>query len=302
MNRKEINYEPSLYDDLYYELTGSYLPKEGAAYEKLSTAIIGILQKKGVSHDMRIRGKSGSIYQIDGLVEEIIMVEAKDYAKRNGKVPRSDLQKQEGALIDLSNIEEGYFASPTGYTRPARQYAEGTKSNDNAKKITPFDIRKSTDEDEKGRIKAFDITMDTICIEYRQEDFHIIWYDDSVLSSFQQALQAFGQNEIKMTIGQFYDDNGVPSITMEEVTRSQQPPVQDGDKVIKGMFHVDANIKQFDKLFKIKGIGYTADVIHHIRKFEVKKKGENIMLAKCDELGIDTLLTDQEIKDALKRL
>ena len=142
MDRSEITYEPSLYDDLYYELTGSYLAKEGAAYEKLSAAVIGILQKKGVSHDMRIRGQSGSVYQIDGLVEKIIMIEAKDYAKRNHKVSRSDLQKQEGALIDLPRVGEGYFASATGYTKPARQYAEGTKTNEHAKPITPFNMKK----------------------------------------------------------------------------------------------------------------------------------------------------------------
>ena len=56
MKRNKIQNKPSTYDDLYFELTGEYLPKEGSAYEKFSTAIIGILQTKGVTHDMRIRG------------------------------------------------------------------------------------------------------------------------------------------------------------------------------------------------------------------------------------------------------
>lgn len=302
MKKSEITYEPSEYDDLYYELTGRYLAKEGAAYEKLSAAVIGILQQKGVSHDMRIRGISGSVYQIDGLVDRIIMIEAKDYAKRNGKVPRSDLQKQEGALIDLPEIEEGYFASATGYTKPARQYAEATKTNRNAKTITPFNIRKSTCEDEKGRIKAIKVIIDTVSVEYRPQEFQIVWFDDQVYQAFQAALVATGNNNVCLSFSHLYDDNGEPCTTIEEISRSQQPKVQKGDAEVEGIFSVEANIKVFSQLFKIKGIKFKADIIHHIRDFEIKKEGETIILAQCEDLAIDTLLTDWEIKDALRRM
>ena len=302
MNRSEITYEPSLYDDLYYELTGSYLAKEGAAYEKLSAAVIGILQKKGVSHDMRIRGQSGSVYQIDGLVEKIIMIEAKDYAKRNHKVSRSDLQKQEGALIDLPRVGEGYFASATGYTKPARQYAEGTKTNEHAKPITPFNIRKSTVEDEKGRIKVIAVKMDFASVEYRPDEFQIVWYDDQVRQAFESALKAIGNDSIGLSFSYLYDDEGNPSITIEEISRSQQPTFKEGEAEVEGMFTVEANIKAFDRLFKIKGIRYKADIVHHIKNFEVKKEGEALLLAQCEDLSIDTLLTDREIKEALRKL
>ena len=99
MKKENLNYTPSVYDDLYYELTGEYLAKEGTAYEKITAAVIGILTSKGVVHDTKIRGLSGTLYQIDGLVDQIIMIEAKDYQKRNSKVPRSDLQNTLKALI-----------------------------------------------------------------------------------------------------------------------------------------------------------------------------------------------------------
>ena len=83
MKKENLNYTPSVYDDLYYELTGKYLAKEGTAYEKITAAVIGILTSKGVVHDTKIRGLSGTLYQIDGLVDQIIMIEAKDYQKRN---------------------------------------------------------------------------------------------------------------------------------------------------------------------------------------------------------------------------
>lgn len=68
------------------------------------TTLLGFLRR---NMNMRIRGLSGTLYQIDGLVDEIIMIEAKDYQKRNSKVPRADLQKQEGALSDLPCINMG---------------------------------------------------------------------------------------------------------------------------------------------------------------------------------------------------
>lgn len=97
---------------------------------------------------MRIRGLSGTLYQIDGLVDEIIMIEAKDYQKRNSKVPRADLQKQEGALSDLPCINMG-GAFATDFTKPPHQFAKGSTNNPLQKPIIPFDIHKS-EEDKKG--------------------------------------------------------------------------------------------------------------------------------------------------------
>ena len=85
MKKENLNYTPSVYDDLYHELTGKYLAKEGTAYEKITAAVIGILTSKGVVHDTKIRGLSGTLYQIDGLVDQIIMIEAKDHQKETAK-------------------------------------------------------------------------------------------------------------------------------------------------------------------------------------------------------------------------
>lgn len=302
MDRTQITYDPSIYDDLYYDLTGSYLSKEGAAYEKISTAIIGILQDKGVAHDMRIRGKSGSIYQIDGLVDKIIMVEAKDYAKRNSKVGRGDLQKQEGALTDLEDITEGYFASATDFTTPARKYAKGTTANEVQKEIKTFDIRMSSEDDMKGRVKVINVKMIARWPEFRPNGFRIIWYDKATEVAFQQHSSSMDPTYIGFQIHVFYDALGNVIDTIENVSETQQPKYSDSDTEVSGTFNVDAYISVADKLFHIKGISYIADIITELNDFEVKKEGDALMLAKCDDLDINTLITDVELKQSLLKL
>lgn len=302
MDRTQITYEPSIYDDLYYDLTGSYLTKEGTAYEKISTAIIGLLQDKGVAHDMRIRGKSGSIYQIDGLVDKIIMVEAKDYAKRNSKVSRGDLQKQEGALTDLEGITEGYFASATDFTIPARKYAKGTAVNEMQKEIKAFDIRKSSEDDKKGRIQVINVKMVARWPEYRPDGFRIIWYDKATEAAFLQHSLNVDPADRGFQIHVFYDGQGNVIDTIENVSKTQSPKYLDTDTEVYGTFNIDAYVSAAGKLFHIKGITYIADIITELNDFEVKKEGDALMLAKCDDLDINTLITDVELKLALLKL
>ena len=55
-------------------------------------------------------------------------------------------------------------------------------------------------------------------------------------------------------------------------------------------------------MFHIKGITYIADIITELNDFEVKQEGDAIMLAKCDDLDINTLITDVELKQALLKM
>ena len=242
------------------------------------------------------------MYQIDGLVDRIIMLEAKDYAKRNKKVPLSALQKQEGALTDLSGITEGYFASATNYTKPAIQYTQSSGSNPMQKKITPFNIRKSNAEDTKGRIQRIAVQINALWPEFRPDSFRIQWKDQQNLDKFNAYLQSCGQLQVRIRLDKLYDDNSNQVITIEELIKSQQPKINKEDKEVDGEFVITANIKIENQLFKIKGIKYIADVIHLLNDFEVKKNGDAIMLAKCNDLGIDTLRTDDELQQALGRL
>ena len=84
------------------------------------------------------------------------MVEVKDYTIDKRKVGRSDLQKLQGALTDL-DFEKGVFVSATDYTKPAKKYSDGAEINPLQKEIDLFHIRPSTELDEKGRVKKFQI-------------------------------------------------------------------------------------------------------------------------------------------------
>ena len=76
------NYKKSPIDELFYSLMGYYPSKEGKAYEIISTAILGLIESKDVAHNQYLIGESESKYQLDGLIDGNIMLEAKDYTKR----------------------------------------------------------------------------------------------------------------------------------------------------------------------------------------------------------------------------
>ncbi len=129
------NYKKSPIDELFYNLMGYYPTKEGAAYEIISTAVLGFVENKEATHNQFLIGESQSKYQLDGLIDRDIMIEAKDYTKRKEKVGREDLQKMQGALTDLPQIKKGYFTSATKYTEPAQKYAKGSSTNTFQKEI-----------------------------------------------------------------------------------------------------------------------------------------------------------------------
>jgi len=157
-------YEKSPIDDFFFSLYGFYPTKAGRAYELLSNAALMLIKGESeASYDQFVKGEySDQVYQIDGVIGEI-SIEAKDHTIKNEKVKRPEVQSQEGGLIDLP-FNEGIFTSATGYTINAKKYADGTSINPTAKKIELFNIRPSTIEDEKGRVKTviFEIIITTL--------------------------------------------------------------------------------------------------------------------------------------------
>jgi len=126
-----------------------------------------ILDDGASQHDARIRGQfSKTLYQLDvrhrSADGKITMGEAKDYSALGTKVGRGDLQKLGGALPDLREVDAGAFFSATGYTKPAKQYASAATSITGGKAISLYEIDVSTEEDEKGIVKAIVINMHAI--------------------------------------------------------------------------------------------------------------------------------------------
>ena len=145
-------------DELYYKLFGEYPTKAGTALEHLATIAYTEVKANKSAVDQRLKGtySNSKLAETDDGQE---MIEAKDYTIRNDKVGRDDIQKLSGALSDLENISKGVFASATDYTKPAKQYAESTPQMPNAKPIELYDIRPSTELDEKGRVKKICVKM-----------------------------------------------------------------------------------------------------------------------------------------------
>ena len=194
--------EKSPSDELYYKLFGEYPSKSGIALERLATIAYNEIMANKAWVDQRIKGRySDSVYQLDGLIatnEGQKMLEAKDYSIRGSKVGRDDLQKLSGALLDIDNISKGVFASATDYTKPAKQYAESTIKMPNAKPIELYEIRPSTEEDEKGRVKK-------ICIQMNIVSFHqriLPLLQQPLCSILQFRLQSFDLC-IKLLISNF---------------------------------------------------------------------------------------------------
>ncbi|WP_151201449.1 hypothetical protein [Pseudoalteromonas piscicida] len=99
---------------------------------------------------------SDTLYQMDvysGSGAEASMGEAKDYTVQGKKVGRGDLQKLGGALPDIKEINSGKFFSATGYTLPARKYADNSEGIV-GKPIELYELRPSIELDENNFISS----------------------------------------------------------------------------------------------------------------------------------------------------
>ena len=146
-------------DKVFFELMGYYPPKAGQAMEIISNAILSIITEKKAQHNKFIEGFSEVKHQIDGIIGSSTMLECKDYTVAKNKVGLGEVEQMEGALTDLPQFNEGYFASATPFTKDAMKYAEATEKNPLHKPIIPVEIRPSTPDDELNRIKVIHINL-----------------------------------------------------------------------------------------------------------------------------------------------
>lgn len=243
-------------DVLFYQLMGYYPTKAGKAYEIISAAALGLIQDQLAEHDKYLKGKSGGRpYQLDGLLNGDVMVESKDYTIDDRKVGRPDLQKLQGALSDLPQIKEGIFTSATEFSRDAIKYAKGTEVNDEQKEITTVDIRPSTSEDEKGRVKTIVVKMQYMVPNFDRGKKSIIFTDNGKKQII-DYMKAHDMTQYQLCVSMFYDESGVPLISMSDLSRQNQLSFDFNMDFVSGEFPIDAYIKFYDILVPIKGISY----------------------------------------------
>lgn len=285
--------EKSPLDNFFYELYGFYPKKSGMAYELIVGAVLKIVTGKRVETNLYKKGYSDSTYQIDGIVDANIMVEAKDYTQRNQPVDRGDIQKLQGALTDL-DFDKGFFASATDYTGPAKKYAKSSISNPNQKEISLFHIRPSTKEDEKGRILQ-------ICVEITSivPDFLNGKYKPKLTEMAEQLIiEKFTGKALRFCLDAFYTVNGLIDCTMEEWSFDNQPlQVNIDDELAVGCWLLHGkHMKLEENFFELKGIEYEIPYLRTVSSFNISSNGTHKLLVKSEDNKFNKLLTDEELR------
>lgn len=287
-------------DELYYKLFGEYPTKAGTALERLATIAYTEVKANKSAVDQRLKGTySKSKYQIDGLAETDDgqeMIEAKDYTIRNDKVGRDDIQKLSGALSDLENISKGVFASATDYTKPAKQYAESTPQMPNAKPIELYDIRPSTELDEKGRVKKICVKMHIVNPVFEKGTYIPVFtkkgYDKL------QKDNLLGK-PIEMLFGNFYDINNNIVVTFTQLTAevSKKLDLNSNDSQISGTWELPHLFIPINKqMYELEKINYKIPISREIEEFYIENEGEPCLLIRSLDRSIDKLLTDKDLK------
>lgn len=292
---------PSLIDDFFLKLTGLQASKDGRAFEIISTAVLSILREEKAKHDVLLKGTDGTNYQIDGLLADKEMVEAKDYTVKKKKVGRGDLQKQQGALTALPDIEHGYITSATEFTRDATKYAIGTETNERQTEINTVEVRPSTPQDRKGRIETIRVEMHITDYEYDEGIYNVIFKKGEMQRLHNDMLKS-GHTDVRLQIVEFYDKNGRVVANMMEVSKEQMKGVEEKDGFISGRLNIDAYIRCGNDLYGIDGIDYRIPVVNVVESFEVNKEGEPVVYVKCDAKGVNKLINDKELKDKIREI
>lgn len=288
-------------DELYFKLFGEHPTKAGTALERLATIAYAEVKSTKASVDQRLKGSySDSTYQIDGLAETDNgqeMIEAKDYTIRNDKVGRDDLQKLSGALLDLESISKGIFASATDYTKPAKQYADSTPQMPNAKPIELFDVRPSTEFDEKGRVKKICVRINIVAPAFENGSYKPVFTKDGY-----DKLQIDGLlgQPIEMHLEKFYDKNGKECTSFLQLTEniSKNLNLNTQDTNISGTWKLKHTFIPFpnNKMYELDRIDYSIPIVHDYEEFTIESDGTPCLFIRSSDGKVDKLLTDKELK------
>lgn len=290
--------EKSPLDDLFFELYGFYPNKAGQAYEMLVAASFKLLFNKDIRYDSRVRGDySKTVYQLDGLVKDSGkegMIEAKDYTIDKKKVGRGDIQKLQGALSDLP-IDKGIFASATEYTKPAKKYADSSKDNPLQKDIDLYNIRPSTIEDEKGRIKKFIINFSIYILDYQNGLYQPIWTKEGYNRLEQDGYIG---KQIELHLENFYNGAGEIISSLSELTHDNPPTTTwDENAIYEGCWIIrDGYLNINGSPYPIKGLQYKVPASSAKEQMIIEGGGTPKIYIKSENGEINKLITDKDLK------
>lgn len=290
---------PSSFDDLYESLYGQRLTKDGEAYERIVAAVNKLLSPDSeVLHDQRLEGtESKSKYQIDVLNKQSgdsSFGEAKDYTDGGRKVGRPDLQKLGGALPDLE-VNSGVFYSATDYTKPARQYASVAEKLV-GKPISLMHIRRSTEDDEEGRIKKIILNVTVRTADYESSSFGCVFTEEA-----KKRVIALEEADDPRFVGtgfdldEFYTLSGEVAYSVRELTgkgfQNHSTDIAEACYVLRGLA-----IKIGDELFPVEGVQYRVVFRNSFQEIQISADGKAVVLIRDENGTVDKLISDLDLK------
>jgi hypothetical protein len=139
-------------DLIYDRLVAEEKLKSGTKYERLAAIAFREITGRETVHDLRLRGESGVLHQIDAVVGDArkrVLIETKDY----DRVVDLPVVRNFWGAVDDVGPDQAFIVTTEGFSDQAQQYAS-------AKGIQLAVLRPPIDEDWEGVIRrvAFDIT------------------------------------------------------------------------------------------------------------------------------------------------
>ena len=257
-----------------------------------------------VRHDSKLRGEfSKTLYQIDvhhqsDNGEKTTMGEAKDYSDRGAKVGRGDIQKIAGALPDLPSVKSGAFFSATGFTSPARKYAQASELLTGGKEIALYNIHPSSEKDDNGFIKKIILTIHFDIPNPQQGNFKPILTNNSV-KLLQDIFLKNGKTEFSHPLGlsEFYNSEGNTILSLAELTASGYGDTNEEDNTSHGCYLLPKHhIKINEILAELHGLEYHIPHEYVTREITISDDSENRFTVKDGDGKALLILTDKRLR------
>lgn len=291
-------------EKIFEDIFGSLPSKSGAAYERLAAIAMHLLDEGSVMHDVRLRGQfSDTLYQLDVHHQSkdggTTMGEAKDYSERGSKVGRGDLQKLGGALPDIQEIDAGIFFSATGYTKPAKKYAEAADKITGGKQINLYELAASTDDDEKGFVKTIVINMHAIIPHAELGEFKAVFTTQGE-ALLKQHLLKEGDTSVTLSYGlsEFHNSDGAVILSLAELTSKGYGEVDTETNCASACYWLPRHhILVHGLLTPIQGLEYTVPFSSMHREIVISDDSTHRLVIRDKDGTALRILTDKNIRE-----
>lgn len=292
-------------ENIFEDIFGTLPNKSGTAYEQLAAIAMHLLDEGCVKHDARLRGQfSDTVYQLDVHHQSkengiSTMGEVKDYSEQGSKVGRGDLQKLGGALPDIKEINAGAFFSATGYTKPAKKYAEAADKITGGKQINLYELAASTDDDEKGFIKTIIINMHEIIPHAERGEFRAVFTTQGDALLTKHFLKDGNHSaDFSYSVSEFHNANGVVILSMAQLTSKGYGEVDSETNCATACYWLpNHHILVHGLLIPIRGLEYKVPFSFIHREIVITDDSNHRLVIRDKDGTALRILTDKKLRE-----